>query len=90
VRFGVGAAAAATAAAVRFGAGATLSSFNFARLSISLSTMYARNYINTSETSVQNRKTLKDEVAVLNQAIKDGIVEHVDQPSYEPIAGLLV
>ena len=41
---------------------------------------YARNYIELSDTSVQNRKTLKDEVAVLNQAIKDGIVEHVDQP----------
>jgi hypothetical protein len=47
---------------------------------------YARNYINTSETSVQNRKTLKQEVVVLNQAIKDGIGEHVSRREYEPIA----
>ena len=47
---------------------------------------YARNYIENSETSVQNRTTLQQEVAVLNQAIKDGIDEHIDRPSYKPIA----
>eukprot|EP01043_Picozoa_sp_COSAG02_P011051 COSAG02_NODE_401_length_23083_cov_26.955839_5_plen_226_part_00 len=47
---------------------------------------YARNYIDNSKTSVQNRKTLKDEVAVLNEAIKDGIGEHLDRSSYQQIA----
>ena len=47
---------------------------------------YARKFIENSETSVQNRTTLQQEVAVLNQAIKDGIDEHIDRPSYKPIA----
>ena len=46
---------------------------------------YARDYIENSETSVQNRRTLQQEVAVLNEAIKNGIGEHLDRPSYEPI-----
>ena len=46
---------------------------------------YARNYIENSETSVQNRTTLQQEVAVLNEAIKNGIGEHLDRPSYQPI-----
>ena len=46
---------------------------------------YARNYIENSETSVQNRRTLQQEVAVLNEAIKNGIGEHLDRPSYQPI-----
>ena len=47
---------------------------------------YARKYIDTSQTSVQNRTTVQQEVAVLNQAIKDGIAEHLDRPSYQPIS----
>ena len=46
---------------------------------------YARNFIENSETSVQNRRTLQQEVAVLNEAIKNGIGEHLDRPSYQPI-----
>lgn len=44
-----------------------------------------REYIDTSEASVQQRQTIQDEVDVLNQAIKDGLGEHVARPGYQPI-----
>jgi hypothetical protein len=44
-----------------------------------------RNYIEISETSVQNRQTLQDEIDVLNQAIKDGLGEHCSRREYTQI-----
>ena len=43
-------------------------------------------YIETSEASVQNRRSLDDEIGVLNQVIKDGLAEHVSRDEYAPIA----
>ena len=43
------------------------------------------NYIVASETSVQSRSTVQDEVDTLNQAIKDGLAEHVGHDEYQAI-----
>lgn len=44
------------------------------------------NYIEMSETSVRNRRALQDEVDTLNQAVKDGLSQHVSRDAYQPIA----
>ncbi len=45
-----------------------------------------RNYIDTSDASVQSRRTLQDEVDTLNDAVKAGLAEHVGRDEYAPIA----
>ena len=44
-----------------------------------------REFIETTDSSIQQRQTIQDEVGVLNQAIKDGLEEHVARPGYQPI-----